>query len=351
MSKPVSLGLIGSGFMALTYAEAIARHCRGARLAAVAGGRRTPALAAEYGIAAVPDVDALLERDDIDAVIVTTPDQVHCEHTLRAASSKKHVLVEKPMAPTVAQCDRMIAACREAGVKLAVVKTERYRTLCRKAKQLVESGAIGGICMMRTASCYSQEMGRFLLESRPFYADPQGGGLFMSIASHNADFLLWLCGQPATQIYARGRTYSDLSAPGQSFMAQISFAGGIMAHLWISSEFPAPSLPSSDVRFQVIGTQGMLDFENYEYLDVAREGKWERVFVPPRFDYLKEPKSAIRLEPHIGVVQEFVDSIAQNRPPAVGGAEGRAAVEICEACARSAATQRAVDLPLGPPLA
>ena len=64
--------------MALTYAEAIARHCRGARLAAVAGGRRTPALAAEYGIAAVPDVDALLERDDIDAVIVTTPDQVHC---------------------------------------------------------------------------------------------------------------------------------------------------------------------------------------------------------------------------------------------------------------------------------
>ena len=104
-----------------------------------------------------------------------------------------------------------------------------------------------------------------------------------------------------------------------------------------------PNVPSG---FQVFGRDAMLDFENFEFLDVGKGDKWERVYTPERFDYLKEPKSPIRLFPHIGVLQEFVDSIREQRPPRVGGAEGRAAVEICEACLVSARTGAAVPLPL-----
>ncbi len=129
-------------------------------------------------------------------------------------------------------------------------------------------------------------------------------------------------------------------------MAQIVFENGVMGHMWISSEFPSPSFPSSEVRFQVIGRDGMLDFDNFDFLDLGKGDKWERVFTPEKFDYLKEPKSPIRLEPHAGVLQEFVDSIREERPPKVGGAEGRAAVEICEACLISARTGQAVELPL-----
>src|SRR6266508_3452913 len=110
----VGIGMIGSGYMALTYAESLARHMTGARLVAIAGGRRAPSLAAEYEVDAEESVEALLTRADIDAVILTTPDQVHCAQTLQAAAAGKHVLVEKPMAPTVAQCDQMIAACHAA---------------------------------------------------------------------------------------------------------------------------------------------------------------------------------------------------------------------------------------------
>ena len=78
----------------------------------------------------------------------------------------------------------------------------------------------------------------------------------------------------------------------------------------------------------------------------GRGDKWERVETPERFDYLKEPKSPIRLFPHRGVIQDFIDSIREQRDPTVGGAEGRAAVEICEACLISARTGKAVDLPL-----
>jgi predicted dehydrogenase len=130
----VGVGMVGSGFMGLTYAEAIARHVTGARLVAVAGGSRAAKLAAEYGVPAEPTVEALLARRDVDAVVLATPDQVRRELTEKAAAAGKHVLAEKPMAPTVADCDAMIAACARAGVTLAVVKTERYRKITRRAK-------------------------------------------------------------------------------------------------------------------------------------------------------------------------------------------------------------------------
>ena len=88
------------------------------------------------------------------------------------------------------------------------------------------------------------------------------------------------------------------------------------------------------------------DGRDFEFLDFGKDGKWERIYTPERFDYLKEPKSPIRLYPHIGVIQEFVDSIAEKRQPKIGGAEGRAAVEICEACLISAERGEAVTLPL-----
>lgn len=346
-SNSIGIGMIGAGYMALTYAEALARYVRGARLTAVAGGTRAPGLAASYGATAAPSIAALLERSDVDAVIIVTPDQHHCEQALLAAAAGKHVLVEKPMAPSVAQCDAMIAACRAAGVQLAVVKTERYRRVTIRAKQLIDEGRIGPIQMLRTISCFPEALGREILESRPWYTDPAGGGLFMSMASHNADMLLWLTGLRAQQVFAQVNTFGSSGVPAQSVMAQIVFEQGVMGHLWISAEMPAPSLPSSEVRFQVVGRRGIIDFEDYEFLDLGADDRWERLLTPERFDYLRDPTSPIRLEPHIGVVQGFVDGIHAQRPPDVPGEAGRAAVAICEACLRSAAAQQAVAVASG----
>lgn len=342
----ITIGMIGSGFMGLTYSEAIARHVQGAKLGAIAGGKRAEKLAEDYSVPAEKSIESFLARKDIDAVILTTPDQHHREHTLLAAAANKHVLVEKPMAPTVADCDAMIAACAKAGVNLAVVQTERFRKITQKAKGLIDDGATGPVWMVRTISSFPIKFTQDIIKDRQWLLDPAGGGLFLNMASHNADFLRWLTGANATKVFAQVNTFSDIKAPAQSVMAQIVFDKGIMGHMWISSEFPAPGIPSSEVRFQVVGRDAIIDLENFEYLDVTRDGKWERIYTPERFDYIKEPKSPIRLYPHIGVVQEFVDSIREKRKPKVGGAEGRAAVEICEACLISAKTGRAVELPL-----
>lgn len=344
----VGIGMIGSGFMGLTYSEAISKHVPGAQLVGIAGGRRAAELAAEYGVWAAPSIDALLARDDIHAVVLATPDQNRRELTLAAAAAGKHVLAEKPMAPTVADCDVMMAACQRANVNLAVVKTERFRKITKRAKQIIDEGGIGPVRMIRTVSSFPITLAKELFGTRPWMADPAGGGLFMGMATHNTDFLRWLTGANAIKVFAQVNTFSDLPASAQSVMAQIAFDNGVMAHMWISTEFPPPGIPSSEVRFQVVGRDGMLDLENFEYLDLGQGDKWERIMTPERFDYLKEPKSPIRLFPHIGVIQEFVDSIVEKRRPRIGGLEGRAAVEICEACLISARTGQAVDLPLKP---
>jgi predicted dehydrogenase len=209
---------------------------------------------------------------------------------------------------------------------------------------MIDEGRIGRIWMLNTISCFPGDVGRDILASRPWYTDPASGGLFMSMASHNADMLLWLAGTHATRVYAQANCFSGIAAPNQSVMAQISFASGAIAQMWISAEMPAPSLPSSEVRFQVIGSEGMIDFEDYEFLDLGVGERWERLFTPPRFDYVREPKSPIRLEPHIGVVQEFVSSIRERRAPGVTGEDGRAAVAICQACLTSARSGQSVEL-------
>lgn len=344
--QTIGVGMIGSGFMGLTYSEVVANHAQGCRLVAISEGRRARQLATDYGISHETSVDALLARDDIHAVVLATPDVKRLELTLKAAAAGKHVLAEKPMAPTVAECDQMIAACSNAKVNLAVVKTERFRKITQKAKQYIDDGVLGPLQTLRTVSAFPLPLARQLFEERAWMSDPHSGGLFMGMASHNTDFLRWLTGRNAVKVFAQATTYSDIAGPPLSVMAQIVFEGNIMAQMWITAELPNPSLPSSEVRFQVFGRDAMLDLENFEHLDLGKGDKWERVYTPERFDYLKEPKSPIRLYPHIGVIQEFIDSIREHRPPRVGGAEGRAAVEICEACLISAKTGDAVSLPL-----
>lgn len=342
----IGIGMIGSGFMGLTYSEVVSRHAQGCRLAAVTGGRRAEQLASDYSVPHEATAEALLARDDVQAVVLATPDQDRPRLTRLAAAAGKHVLAEKPMAPTVAECDQMIADCARAGVQLAVVKTERYRKITQKAKQLIDEGRLGPVWMLRTVSAFPYPLAKQLFEERRWMADTRSGGLFMGMATHNADFLRWLTGKNAVRVFAQAATFSDLPGGVQSVMAQIEFEGGLMAQMWITAELPSPSLPSSEVRFQVFGRDAMIDLENFEFLDVGQGEKWERIYTPERFDYLKEPKSPIRLYPHLGVIQEFVDSIRQGRPPRVGGAEGRAAVEICQACLISAETKQAVSLPL-----
>ena len=214
------LGLLGSGYMGRTYAECITKYNTRGRLIAISGGTRAPGLAADYDVAYEPSYEALLERPDIDAVLIATPHGMHRGQVIQAAQHRKNVLVEKPMATCVADCDAMIAACDEAGVVLEVVKTMRFRGVVVRAKHMINDGKLGRVRMLRGQSL-SVEYGSG--EDR-WATRPEHGGAFLDMGVHNFDLFRFLTGSEARLVFGHVTTYGHRSWPGLSFMTQIVFA-------------------------------------------------------------------------------------------------------------------------------
>jgi predicted dehydrogenase len=344
-TREIRIGMIGSGFMGRTYSECLHRYVKGGRLMAVAGGQRAPQLAQDYAVEFETSVEALVGREDVDAVIISTPEMVHLEQTLMAAASGKHVLVEKPMAPTVAQCTTMINACRESGVTLMVVQSQRFRGVNHRAQQLLATGRIGNLRQVRHWLLRPVQNSQRLVASRPFYSDPAGGGLFMGFGSHSFDMVNWLSGGQAQSVFAQTTSYGDHDIPNLAVMAQVTFENDVLAQVWLNAEMPGQTFSGSRFSTQLVGATGLLDFDGYGHLNLATAEGWQRVWDQPSFD-ATNPQDPLRLESFVAMIQEYVDAIRQKRTPAVTGEEGRAAVELCEAVLMSSSSGQPIRLPL-----
>src|SRR5260221_7023780 len=121
----VGVGILGSGFMGRTWAFAV-NQSPGAHLVAVAGGRRAPGLASDVRVRAETP-EELLADPEVELVLILTPPRSHVDYAIAAADHGKHVLIEKPMANSAADCDRIIAAARRNDVRLGIVSQHRFR--------------------------------------------------------------------------------------------------------------------------------------------------------------------------------------------------------------------------------
>ena len=139
----IRFGIVGSGYMGKTHSEAVHR-LPNAELIAVAGGSRAPDLAKQYAVD-LEDVDTLLRRSDIDAVVITTPHHLHYEQTLVALQEKKLVLVEKPLATSVDDCRQMVEMAAENKLILGVGYHQRFRVNNYTARALIRDGVIGDV--------------------------------------------------------------------------------------------------------------------------------------------------------------------------------------------------------------
>ena len=174
--------------------------------------RRTPLMAEDFATRhGVPnwtgDVDTLIEDEDVDAVYIATPPGTHCEYALKVCAAGKPCYVEKPMARTGEECDRMVRAFAEAGVPLFVAYYRRALPRFLKAKELIDTGAIGDV---REVS-YEWE-GVADPNRAPGWrvdAEQAGGGLFLDLGSHTLDILDYLLG-PLQQAAGEARNVGGL---------------------------------------------------------------------------------------------------------------------------------------------
>ena len=142
----IRFGLLGCGRIAKRHSELLGgNHIGGAGLVAVCDTvrNRADAIASKFGVPATYDIDDFIARKDIDVVAVLTPSGMHPAHVIACAKAGKHVVVEKPMALRLQDADDMVRACDEAGVKLFVVKQNRFNVPVVKAREALEAGRFG----------------------------------------------------------------------------------------------------------------------------------------------------------------------------------------------------------------
>jgi predicted dehydrogenase len=336
----VRIGIVGSGDMGRKYAHCLRDHNTGSDLVGVTLGTRAPKLAEDFEAELYPDYEAMLHSDKVDAVLLATIHKLHAEQVIAAAEHGKHVLVEKPMMTNVADCDVMIAACEDAGVTLSVIQTLRFIGGFARASRLIDEGTIGDVRMVHFTSLWT-----YGEPDKLWTAEFENGGEILDRAAHSFDMLRFLTRDEPVRLFATVNSYDVEAWRSQNAMAQVQFSRGATAQLWMGHELPEPGFPHSKDFVRVWGSKGMLDIEHHGKLRVSTDGEWRDVWEEPEID-VDDRYAPERLEACFTQTQDFIDCLREGRPPSVTGEDGRAAIEMIEACHFSNLTGNAVDLPL-----
>lgn len=233
MADTLKVGIVGAGGIAQSHMKSIQANSD-VELAVVmdVDEGRARAAADTYGGRATTYFDDLLADADVQAVHICSPHVYHADQATAAAAAGKHVLVEKPMALSVADCDRMIEGCDKAGVVLMVGQVLRHFPAHVKAKQLIKEGAIGEVAhMLRRRYSYFNP-GAPGVTYPTWYADLAIGGdcILYCFGPHEYDIQLWLADSPVVTVSSQGTTSTDLY-PGQfdSRTSVMTHANGIMS--------------------------------------------------------------------------------------------------------------------------
>jgi len=344
--KPVGIGIVGSGFMGRTYAEVVSKYVEGARLVGVTAGTRAAQLASDYGCKCFGSLKELLAAKNLDAVFIATPHHRHAKEALAAAKAGKHLLIEKPMACTVADCDTIVDACRSQGLRCSIGFSQRTRVCNVKAKELLDSGRIGKIRHIHTYQTVPGGMPNL----PAWQSDGRNMGTLFGHGIHNFDMIRWLTGEEIETVYAKCRsTDSDLKTEGTSDVL-MTLEDGTTAYFLCSFQLSPPGFPRSQFTVQAICERGLLDIDAYGEARASIEGApWETIATQPPIDWQgKGFLDPVRLEAYIAHVSDFVSSIVEKRAPTITAWDGRQAVAAALAAYESSRTGRQIVLETSP---
>lgn len=306
------VAVIGAGIIASSHLEAI-RKTDALAACAVADVRpgRAEALAAEYGLSPYADYKEMIVREKPDIAVVTLPHHLHKEAAIFAADHGCHVMLEKPMAPSVRECDDIAAAVATGGVKLMVGHTQHYIAENIAAKAWIESGKLGRLLLID-----DRRHQRYDVPGRPdwfFDKAKAGGGILMNLGAHSIDKIQWLTGESIARVTAGihdAGMRGDIEGGGSAFLAT---ASGIYATL-SQSGYPGAVVDETEFRF----TAGSMKLLTGRGLWVSDGGEYMEVPVGPKPD------------PFVRQFEDLIGAIEGNREPECSMAYSRSVVAVVE---------------------
>jgi myo-inositol 2-dehydrogenase/D-chiro-inositol 1-dehydrogenase/scyllo-inositol 2-dehydrogenase (NAD+) len=336
----IKVCLIGCGRAGMIHARSYAGNIRKAELVSVCDPAKEnlDAVQRELNVSQVyTDYREVMDNPEIDAVVVVTPTQFHREIVTAAAQAHKHVFCEKPMASTVEECDEMIEACRENGVKLQLGFMRRFDRNFRRGKEMLDSGAIGEVTLLKSNTYGPSRPKPWMFDVRRNY------GPIGEVNSHDFDTLRWYAGSEVKMIHAVGHNFRSPEAAAEypeyydTCSVLLEFENGIVGTI-TGAQYVGYGY---DSRTEILGTKGIIkvgsqDANNVQ--TVTAEGgirtdsidSWRTLF---REAYLEEDRAFIRsilddADPEVTgkdgrmallLVQEGLRSILENRPIIING--------------------------------
>lgn len=342
MASLINVCVVGLGRAGLVHATNFQRHVPGAALAAVV--ERDPeilkARADELGVRArYGDIRQALDGAQIEAVCITTPTFTHAEIAASAARAGAHILCEKPMALTLAEADRMMAAAAEAGVVLQIGFMRRFDPAFQEARRLIESGRIGRPMVLRSLTRGPGLPPRWAWDLR------RSNGMLAEVNSHDFDTVRWIAGSEFTRVYAETAATKrpDLRGEFPEFYdtatVTLRLADGALAMI----EGACPVDYGYDARMEVLGTEGVLRVGELGHGAVVTCTKSSGVQSAPFASWRDRFRDA-----YVAEARHFVDCIRGEATPLATGTDGRAALEATLAANRSSRLVAPVELPLAP---
>lgn len=270
---------------------------------------------------AYDDADALINDPEVNAVYIGTPPHVHDALTARAARAGKHVLCEKPMAVTVAECESMIEVCREHGVQLMIAYYRRFFPVVQKIKALVDDGAVGEpLRVSATVAALYQPRND---GERSWLVDPDvaGGGFLTDVATHRIDLMTHFFG-PAREVAAFVDTQTFDFEVDDAASLLMRFDGGV--HGVVQANWNV-GVGLDD--FEISGTRGRLVTRN-----LSSGGDLDLITADGTVSF-HLPAQAVT---HLHLVEHFVEALRTGTPNGLDGEAGMQATRITEAAYASA---------------
>ena len=331
----VGWGMLGLGGIARFMGPAIGQ-AEDARLAAVCSrdAARARDFAAAHGAAAHYDsYEAMLADPQVEVVYIATPNALHTPQTLAALTAGKHVLVEKPMALTVADAEAMVQQAQAAGRLLGVGFHLRHHPVHRELKRLIDEGAAGDLVFANSlwgsyGPGLAQQRERWQMQ--PALA---GAGSIMGLGVHEIDLLRWLLGQEIVEVTAMADGPSDEYPVEFLTAATLRFAGGTIGQ-FVSSR----RLPNGVNSVAVYGTAQRV--EGVETLGMTPSG-WLRVTSGAETREMRVPLR----DAYLAEVEAFSQAAQTGEPFAASGEDGLQSVIATVAILEAARTGQAVQLP------
>ncbi|HXX40304.1 MAG TPA: Gfo/Idh/MocA family oxidoreductase [bacterium] len=344
----IRIGIIGCGGIARSaHLPAMSRLRDQVTLVAAAdpNEQAASAAAAPWGADAYTDGHKLLERRDIDMVLIAAPDAWHREWTEAAAAAGRHVLCEKPMATTVDDADAMIAACRRAGVHLMIGHSRRFTMRYMQVRRAIDRGEVGAVRLVRENERRAQPRTG---ESRGYYSaghwtgDPEvsvGAPILNGV--HETDLLRWFVGTEPVSVFCEHKMTVEGNRGVPDFLTfTVRFAGGAVGSSELCNCLP-PGYPAFH-QLELYGDRGALRAKDHDLISITRfrEGTIE---FPGAYEILLHNVPA-----YVREQAAFVNVITHDAPVPMPPEEARAALRLALASVESARSGRTVQLAAGP---